>query len=281
MNIYMKGARPFSQVFLRDKKYIKKILDSLDIEGEEVLEIGAGCGELSGFLYPRAKFLYCVEVDAKFIPSLKSKFCDIPNTQVIKSDILKFSLSKLNPVRSKSPEIIVASKAATSIGVKKKLIIFGNIPYQISKRIIKYLVENRSHIKRAYLTCQKEFSQKLIASVSTEHYGFLTCFIQYYAKVENLFDIPSSAFYPVPKVDSSFVKIEFYRDSPYNKVRNVDYLFKIVRQAFSQRRKKIINSLSLLKDGDKFLSSLGISPNVRAENLSLKEYISLANKNPT
>ncbi|MBU1523862.1 MAG: ribosomal RNA small subunit methyltransferase A [Candidatus Omnitrophica bacterium] len=256
MNIYMKGARPFSQVFLKDKKYIKKILDSLDIERDDVLEIGAGRGELSGFLYPRAKFLYCVEVDAKFIPILKNRFCDIPNIQIIKRDILKFSLSKL----------------------KKKVIIFGNIPYQISKRLIKYLVENRSHIKRAYLTCQKEFAQKLTASVSTEHYGFLTCFIKYYAKVESLFNIPSSAFYPVPKVNSSFIKIELYRDSPHSKVRNVDYLFKIIRQAFSQRRKKIINSLSLPKDGDKFLASLGISPNVRAENLSLQEYISLANK---
>ncbi|MFH1902260.1 MAG: rRNA adenine N-6-methyltransferase family protein, partial [Candidatus Omnitrophota bacterium] len=85
------------------------------------------------------------------------------------------------------------------------------------------------------------------------------------------------AFYPVPKVNSSFIKIELYRDSPHSKVRNVDYLFKIIRQAFSQRRKKIINSLPLPKDGDKFLSKLRISPDARAENLSLKEYVSLAN----
>lgn len=251
----MKLSKSLSQVFLKDANYINLIINSLDVAGEEVLEIGSGTGEISRRISAKAKFLYCIELDQRFIPVLEQKFKQQPNVKVIHGNILEFSLSDLG----------------------KQLIIFGNVPYQISYELIEYLVKYRQYIKRVYLTLQKEFVQKLIAQVSTKPYSFLTCYIQYYAKVTKIFDIPAKAFMPIPKVDSSFIRLEFYRHPPYE-VKDEAFLFKIIHQAFSQRRKKIINSLPLPVDKHLFFNSLNINPNSRPENLSLQEYIAVANR---
>jgi 16S rRNA (adenine1518-N6/adenine1519-N6)-dimethyltransferase len=247
----MKFSPALSQIFIKDKRYIRKILSYLD-EEEEILEIGAGRGELTQHLVKKAKFLYCVEIDFRLFNLLKKKFSCFSNIEIIHADILKFPLSSL----------------------EKQLVIVGNIPYHISNRLIRYLIDNRKYIKKAFLTFQKEFAQKLDAKVSTSGYSFLSCYIQYYAKVERLFTIPAKAFYPPPKVDSAFCRLEFYR-KPIYKVEDESFLFQLIREAFRSRRKKIINSLPLLKKRPDTLSK--INPNLRAENLSLKEYIWLVN----
>ncbi|MEM7817136.1 MAG: 16S rRNA (adenine(1518)-N(6)/adenine(1519)-N(6))-dimethyltransferase RsmA, partial [Candidatus Aenigmatarchaeota archaeon] len=236
------------------KSYINKILENLDIDEEEVLEIGAGRGELTQYILERAKFLYCVELDLRFFNLLKEKFKNFTNIKIIHSNILELSLSNF----------------------EKKLVIFGNIPYQISSSLIKYLVENKDYIKRAYLTFQKEFAHRLLARPKDPFYGFLSCYIQYYARVEKLFDIPKEAFYPSPKVNSSFLKLEFYEKLPYN-VKDEDLLFKIIRKAFFQRRKKIINSL-FFKDIERVLSELNIDNSKRADDISLKEFVDITNE---
>jgi 16S rRNA (adenine1518-N6/adenine1519-N6)-dimethyltransferase len=251
----MKLSKSLGQVFLKDNNYISRILDSLDIEGEDVLEIGAGDGRMSELIADKAKFLYCLEVDGRLYRLLTKKFAGSSRLEVIHKDILKFPLSALN----------------------KQLVIFGNVPYQISNYIIRYLVDNRTFIKRAYLTFQKEFVHKLVAQPSTKAYGALSCYLQFYAKAQKVFDIPARAFSPVPKIDSSFMKIEFYAQSPYS-VKDPEHLFKIIRRAFSQRRKKIVNSLPALKGKQDLLVSLGIPFDARAENVSLVQYAALANK---
>lgn len=267
----MRPRRLLSQVFLRDKKYIYKILDILPIEGEEVLEIGAGMGNISEYICSKTGHLYCLEIDKRFSDFLKKKFSSQKKVTVIHTDILKFPLSRLG----------------------KKVIIFGNVPYRISSLLIEYLVRYRRYIKKAYLTFQKEFVQKLIACASSKYYSALSCYIQYYAKAEKLFDIPAKSFWPRPGVKSSFVKLEFYSQPPY-KVNPVppakaggfrgrgvnveELLFTIIRKAFSKRRKKITNALSLPGDKYDFFTSLAIDPNKRAEDLSLKEYVSIVNR---
>ena len=251
----MKQLRSFGQVFLVDTEYIQKIFNSLDIEGKQVLEIGPGKGAMSELLAKGAKNLYCVEVDRRFCDFLRRKFSKIDNVEIIHADILKFGLS----------------------GLGNKITVFGNVPYQISSELIKYLIDYRRYIEVAYFTFQKEFVQKMTARASGDNYNFLSCYIQYYAKVEGIFDIKASAFDPIPKVDSTFSKINFYRESPY-KVKDEDFLFKVIRKAFSCRRKKIINSLPVTENKLKFFSSLGIDPNLRAENISLGEYVLIANE---
>lgn len=253
----MKLSQSFGQVFLKDKKYIDRILSCLDIEEQEVLEIGAGDGRISERILPKAKYLYCVEIDRRFCDLLRKKFSPAANLEIIQSDIIKFSFQdKFKP---------------------KQVVVFGNVPYQISNELIRYLVENRAYIKRAYLTFQKEFVSKLTASPSKKDYGVLSCYAQFYAKAEKLFDIPAPAWTPVPKVDSSFMKIDFYSNPPYE-VIDVDFLFRLIRSAFSRRRKKIINSLPFSKDKIiAIFSSLNLSADARPENFSLDDYVKIAN----
>lgn len=251
----MRQKHSFGQVFLKNKKYIQKILDNLDLKNKIVLEIGPGKGAVTDYLIDRVKYLYCLDVDRRFCIFLKNKFKNKKNVKIIHTDILKFQLSKLG----------------------ENLTVFGNIPYQISSQLIKYLIDNRKYINKAYLTFQKEFVQKLTAKPSTCNYNFLSCYSQYYAQIEKLFNIPASAFEPVPKVNSAFLAMNFYTKSPYF-VKNEDFLFKTIRKAFSSRRKKIINSLPVIGNSCDFFSSLKINPDLRAENISLEEYINISNK---
>ena len=251
----MKQYHSLGQVFLNNQTAIEKIIKILNPSRKNILEIGPGRGQISEILAKKARNFYAVEIDKRLASLLKNKFKAEKNVSIFQADILKFPISEL----------------------KKKLTIFGNIPYQISKKIIYYLIENRKLINFAYLTVQKEFAQKLIAKPSSKAYGSLTCYLQYYAVIEKLFDIQASAFVPVPKVDSTFCKISFYQKSPYD-VKDVDFLFKVIHKAFSNRRKKIINSLPDLAGDDKFFSSFKMSPNLRAENISLREYILIANR---
>ena len=186
----MRLSSSLGQVFLKKKSYIKKIIDSLDVKGEKVVEIGPGSGRMTIHLLPLVDHLYAVEVDSRLVEILSHKFIDANNIEIIHKDILNFNFSSL----------------------KQKAVVFGNIPYQISKKIINHLISNRGFIKRAYLTCQKEFVDKVVAE-SGKEYNFLSCYTQYYAKVNKSFDIPASAFSPIPKVDSAFMSLDFY-DKP-------------------------------------------------------------------
>lgn len=251
----MRLSKSLGQVFLKDKHYIEKILSVLDIDGKEVLEIGPGEGVMTRHLINRAQFLYCVELDHRFCEYLRGQFGERQNIEIVHNDILKYSLCAL----------------------KKQLIVFGNIPYQISNHLIHYFIDNRRFITTAYITVQKEFADKLIAQSSTKAYGFLSCCIQYYADVKKLFDIPAKAFCPCPKVDSSFVKMQFFSVDAHNTPSvNENALFATIRKAFSARRKKISNSLNIPKEKYAFLADCGISCDARAENISLEQYKILA-----
>lgn len=249
----MKQLPQLSQVFLKDMTYQKKIIDAMQFEQRTVLEIGSGTGQLSELIAHKAKKIYCVEIDRRFQHFLEEKFKNFSNVDIIKKDILKVDLSQFS----------------------QKITIFGNVPYQISKKIICYLIENRQKIKTAYLTLQKEFVDKLIAKSNTESYGFLTCYVQYYARCERIFNIPAQAFYPIPKVNSSFIQLSFHEKPLYPKINDSE-LFKFIRQAFSQRRKKIVNLFPELKENPKILELFNIPLTARAENLTLINYISLS-----
>ncbi len=252
----MKFSKDLGQVFLKNKNYVRKIIDHLDIQGKKVLEIGAGRGEITKYLIEKSDFVFCIEIDSRLCRILKEKFSSFGNVEIICGDILKIDLQKLG----------------------KELIIFGNVPFCISNRIIRYLVSYRNQIYRVYLTFQKEFAKKLVAEPPSKDFSFLSCYIQYYAKVKILFNIPRKAFYPVPKVDSSFVVMEFYPESPYQ-VDDEKFLFKLIRKAFQNRRKKLINSLERLIDKEVLKESLkatSISEDARVDSISVQDYCKLA-----
>lgn len=250
----MKQSRSLGQVFLADVQYIRRIIAHLPLTNTLILEIGPGLGALSERILERTESLYCVELDGRFAKALEKRFEHDPRFTIINADIRSFDLSRLP-----SAPLIV-----------------GNIPYAISNDLMRYLVANRHLCNSIFLTVQREFADKLTARVSTKPFSYLSCYIQYYARIEKIFDIPARAFSPAPKVDSTFIALTFYRDLPHP-ASDENYLFALVRAAFSQRRKKVGNSLRSFIKNQAILESLGIKPCARAENISVSEYVALAN----
>ncbi len=262
--MHIKPKKSLGQNFLIDKNIQNKIIRACDLTKEDiVLEIGSGKGDLTAQLAQSAKVVYAVEIDRRMYPFLQLALGDNSNCQIIKSDILKFDLSKF----------------LKNNKVRRKIKVIGNIPYYISSPIIEYLIGNRQVISSAFITVQKEFGRRARAVPGSKEYGAFSCFVQYYCECEILFEIKKNSFKPAPNVDSCFLFLGF-REKPPVSVRDESLFFKLIRTAFNQRRKTLRNSLEGLVTQDKlknFLQGAGIDENVRPEDLSLGQFASLSN----
>ncbi|MCF7873414.1 MAG: 16S rRNA (adenine(1518)-N(6)/adenine(1519)-N(6))-dimethyltransferase RsmA [Candidatus Omnitrophica bacterium] len=247
----MRKKPPFSQIFLKDKHYIEKVVSALDSNRKVVLEIGSGAGQISKLIAKKAKFIYCVEIDSKLAQATRDKLSSMQNTEVIQADIQDVLLSEFS----------------------KKLLIFSNIPFHLSSKLIDYLIFYRKNIAASYLILQKDFVKKISASPKTKSYGFISCLTQYYAKVKHLFDIPAGAFNPIPKVDSSFIELKFYKKKPVT-AENEEFLFKFIKTCFNQRRKKIstIIKQEFLPGSLNLLNEFRIDLSQRPEQISLEDF---------
>ncbi|HPT39253.1 MAG TPA: 16S rRNA (adenine(1518)-N(6)/adenine(1519)-N(6))-dimethyltransferase RsmA [Candidatus Omnitrophota bacterium] len=262
--MYIKPKKSLGQNFLIDKNIQKKIISACNLTKDDiVLEIGSGRGDLTQVLAHNAKQVYALEIDERLYPLLELGLMAYDNCQIIKGDILKFDIAKF----------LQDNK------IKQKIKIIGNIPYYISSPIIEQLIKYRKDISRAFLTVQKEFGRRIRAVPGSKEYGSFSCFTQYYAECEILFEIKKNSFKPVPNVDSCFLSLEF-RDRPAVSVRDEKFFFKLIRAAFNQRRKTLRNSLEDMLAQDElagFLDGAGIDKNVRPEDLSLGQFASLSN----
>ena len=244
------------QHFLADPNVKRQILQACQLSSEDIiLEIGPGPGALTKEMIEMVSHVYAIEIDAELCARLHNAY---PNSRLtmIHSDFLTCPLDFL-------PE-----------GVK----VVGNLPYNISSPIIERFIEHRSIFQQLFFTVQLEFGKRLAAKADCRDYGSLTCFVQYYSDVKFLFKVKNTAFRPIPQVTSCFVQMTL-REPPH-KAQNEDLLFEITRHAFQQRRKKIGNALETLFPADQInngLRDLGIHPNARAENLTLKNYVDLSN----
>lgn len=248
----MKGPRPLGQVFLYSRHYIQKIADNLKIDGANVLEIGPGRGAMTSILAAKAGSLVCVEIDSSLAQGLSRVFSANSKIKIVNQDILKFRFQdELSP-----------------------MVIFSNAPYNISKDLIEYFIFNNRNISIAYLTFQKEFADKLFAVPGDEQYCALSCRAQFYSKVTHLFDIPAGAFQPVPKVESTFLRLDFLTKPDYD-VIDEDFFWRLINRAFSQRRKKIANTLNI---GDEVFKCAGIDKDSRPQDLSLSDYVKLSQR---
>lgn len=251
----MRQNRSFSQIFLRDKYYIEKVVSALDCRKKNVLEIGSGVGQISKIIAKKAKFLYCVEIDSILAKVTREELAKMRNTKTIQADIRDISL----------------------IDFKENLLIFSNVPYQLSSKLIEYLVFYKKKITSSYLILQKEFVKKLSAKPGSKMYGPISCLAQYHAKIKHLFDIPAGAFRPSPKVSSSFVELKFFKEA-LAPVKDKEFLFKLIKLGFRQRRKKMSTLIKqeFSDESVNLLSKLDIDLNQRSEQIALEDFCKIS-----
>ena len=255
----------FGENYLIDGNVRDKIITEANADtGDTILEIGPGFGALTFDLAARSAVVFAVEKDKKAFEILKDLVKDgLPKLQIFNEDILGYDLSK--------------------IFTGNKIKVVGNLPYYITTPAIEYIIENREIIESALIVIQKEVADRLLAPEGSKDRGSISCFVQYYTKPEYLYTIKRTSFYPVPDVDSSLLRLKILR-KPAFEVRDESLFFKIVRGAFNQRRKSIINSLSreAVLDIPKekligILKELNIDPASRPEDLPLSSFASIAN----
>ena len=256
-DIQYRARKRFGQNFLVDENIIFQIVDSImSAKPEQLVEIGPGLGAITAQLLPLIKTMEAVELDRDIIPELEKNCAGLGELKLYNQDILNFDF---NEIHQKD----------------KKLSVVGNLPYNISTPLLFHLTQYSDLISNMFFMLQKEVVDRICAQVGTKAYGRLTVMIQYHYQTDFLFNIPPTAFVPQPKVDSAFLRLVPHKEKPF--VANDEKKLKqIVTQAFSMRRKTLRNTLKKLID-PQLLESLGINPQLRPENISLEQYISIAN----
>ena len=257
-----KFKKSLGQNFLIDKNFVDKIVDAAEIENQNVLEIGPGIGTITYEMAKLAKKVVAIEIDQTLIPILQENLGEFENTKVINEDILKVDLKKLVEEEFNGESFKVVS----------------NLPYYITTPIIEMLITTGISCDDMTIMVQKEVAERMVASESSKEYSSLSVFIKFYTDAKVVINLPKSVFMPQPKIDSTILnlKLRLYDDKV-----NQDMLFKLVRAGFNKRRKTILNSLSdvVAKDDLKLaFEKLNLAENLRAENLSLDDYINLANE---
>jgi len=243
----------FGQNFLRDQNIIDRIIQSVNpVAADHIVEIGPGQGALTAQLAASGARLDCVELDRDLAAHLDTRYADAANVEIYQQDILKFDLSQV-------------------VSANLPLRIIGNLPYNISTPVLFHLLNQHVHIRDMVFMLQLEVVQRLAAQVGDKNYGRLGLMVQYYCRVEHLFNVPSTAFIPQPKVNSAIVRLTPHLEFPVE-AKDPECLKVVIRTAFNQRRKTLRNSLKALVPAE-ILNDLPIDSSLRPENLSLAEYI--------
>lgn len=230
-----------------------------------VIEIGAGIGVLTAELATLAKKVVCIEIDSRLLPILDETLADFDNIKIINSDVLKTNLPELISTEFQGMEVIVCA----------------NLPYYITTPIIMALLEQRLDITSITVMVQKEAAQRICAPPGTRECGAISASVSYYSNPQILFNVSSGSFMPAPDVDSTVIRLDIHKTPPVQLIQE-DMLFKVIKGAFAQRRKTILNTLSssfkLPKDEmSKILTSADIALTARAETLSLNDFANIAN----
>ena len=257
----VRPKKPLGQNFLMDQNLMDKLIDALELyPDEDVLEIGSGLGVFSKRVAAQAQRVVAIEKDKRLFEIASEQFEDQKNLKFILDDFLKLDLQAL----TKKLEL--------------PLKVIGNIPYYISSPILFKLLDNKSLFDVAVLTVQKEVAKRIIAEPDSKDYGILSILVQAQAEVEILFDLEGGAFYPPPEITSSAIKITFAK-RPLYPLRDFPFFKKVVKTAFNQRRKTIKNTLKILLKNNKIKpwEPCEIDPESRPEQLSIAQYVTLAN----
>lgn len=258
----------FGQNFLIDSNILEAIVESASItEDDFVLEIGPGIGSLTQVLAEHAKQVICVEIDNHLIPILTETLKDYSNIEIMHGDILKININQL-----------IAEK-----NEDKPIKVVANLPYYITTPIIMDLLENQRKVSSITVMVQKEVADRMQAAPKSKDYGALTVAVQYYCNTEINKIVPPSCFMPQPKVASAVITLHVGQ-KPNIEVADEKLFFHIVKCAFGQRRKTLLNCLfnqggfSFSKeDIVDILQECGLDEKIRGEALSLQDFGTLCN----
>ena len=265
----IRANKSLGQNFLINNEVVENIVNSSDISREDmVIEIGPGLGTLTKYLLEKAGKVLCVELDTKMIKILQDRFSLYDNFELINEDILKVNLN----------EIIAKNKKDGKI---KNVKIVANLPYYITTPIIMKLLEEKLDIKSITVMIQKEVADRLIETPGGKNTGAITHTVYYYCESEKIMEVPNSSFIPEPEVTSEVIKLNL-RDKPAVDIENTKVMFMIIKSAFMQRRKTLLNALTNTKvfinkeEGIQILKELNLDENVRAEKLSIQDFANIA-----
>lgn len=249
----------FGQNFLQDTAIIHAIIRGIHPNIEDhMIEIGPGLAALTTPLIQHLHNpLHVVEIDRDIVQKLRTRF-DSKALIIHQADALQFDFSALQK----------------TLGTKKIRIV-GNLPYNISTPLLFHLVRFHQSIIDMHFMLQKEVVERLIARPNSKDYGRLSVMLQYHCSMDKILDVPPTAFYPAPKVDSAVIRIHPYATLPYP-AKNETQFANLVTKAFSQRRKTLKNNLRAEVTDAQFTQAL-IDPSRRPETLSVEEFIRLAN----
>ena len=265
----IKANKSLGQNFLINSEVVESIVNSSEIsEDDMVIEIGPGLGTLTKYLLERAGKVLCIELDTRMIEILEDRFSIYENFEVINQDVLKVNLN----------EIIKENKKDGKIQNVK---VVANLPYYITTPIIMKLLEDKLDIKSITVMIQKEVADRLIEIPGGKDTGAITYSVYYYCESEKIMEVPNSSFIPEPEVTSEVIKMTL-RKEPAVDIENPKVMFMIIKSAFMQRRKTLLNALTNTKvflsknEGLEILKKLNLEENVRAENLTIEDFASIA-----
>lgn len=260
-------SKALGQNFLIDGTVCPSMAEMLNADDKTgVLEIGPGIGVLTQELCRVAGRVVAIELDRRLYPVLEETLADYDNFELVEGDVMKLDLAEL-----------IAEKFKDCETVK----VCANLPYYITSPIVMTLLESNLPISEIVVMVQREAAERLCAEIGTRDAGAVSVAVNYYGKAEILFEVGRESFMPSPKVDSAVIKITL-RDSRDFNVNDEKKFVALVKSAFAQRRKTLVNSLSNTLGKSKSeitdaLSELGLDPSVRAEKLTMEDLVNLSN----
>ena len=265
----IRANKSLGQNFLINKDVLENIINSSEISKDDmVIEIGPGLGTLTKYLLEKAGEVLCIEIDSKMIKILNNRFNQYENFEIINEDVLKVDLNNIISEKKRQGKV-------------KNVKIVANLPYYITTPIIMKLLEDKLDIESITVMIQKEVAERLIAVPGEKETGAITYTVYYYCESEKIMEVPNSSFVPEPEVTSEVIKMKL-RSKPAVEIENPKIMFMIIKSAFMQRRKTLLNALTNTKvflskeEGLEILKKLNLGENIRAENLSIQDFCNIA-----
>ena len=266
----IKANKSLGQNFLIDDGVIEQIVNGADVSKDDiVIEIGPGLGSMTKVLLEKARKVICIELDPKMVEILHDRFIAYNNIGIINEDVLKIDLNRL-----------IEGELLQEKDIRYVKIV-ANLPYYITTPIIMKLIESNLKIESITVMIQKEVADRLIEFPSGKNTGAITYTVYYYCDSENIGIVPNTSFIPMPEVTSEIIRLKI-RKEPKVKANNEELFFKLIKSAFMQRRKTLINALTNAgisknkEDAENALKTIGLQLKTRPENLTIEDFAKLA-----